>query len=264
MIYLNQTLIKQLTVAKPDAPTHCPLQVKECMLKDSQLSTKTSDAMNKGIIFESLALDIPAAHGATIPFLKDGKNIPVDYKRIQEQALRFKNEVCKEYAIEVKEKQLYIEAKWNEEVTLFGTLDFTGTIRDNEGVVGDAIVDLKMTGSIYSQYGDFSWAFPFNMDHTQAYMYNWLYKEKYGIDLPFYYLVFDYAPEMNLKVIRKRIEPINKAEFTESVRKAVEIITFYNENGWNANPSYEKCKNCPLKENGTCKQFIQYKPIEEV
>lgn len=259
---LNQTLIKMLKKGG-----ECPRYINDVMLNPISIIagvnvvSEPSDAMNKGHVFESIILGIG---NPEVPKLKSG-GTPADYTRIQEQAFRFLSELIPEYELDIedKNKQLYLETQYSEDVILHGTIDFLSPIKDDVlGKVPMAIQDLKMTGSIFKQFGDYSWAFPYNIDHTQAHMYKRLVKDNLKWDMPFYYWVFDWSPDKNFKIFRKETNEMDKRELDESIRISVERLNHYDKNGWVEFPSPDNCKGCPLKN--ACKSYTQKQLIEVI
>lgn len=258
-IRLNQTVIKILNNFDFSDANMCPAQVKATMFSDSEFDSLPTASMMKGLYFENLALDL--GRDIEVPILKNGKK-PVDYERIEAQAEKFKH-IKDDHEIMIYSRQELIEVDYTEEIKLFGTLDFVSSFRENDEIFHEkAIVDLKLTSNVYSTFGDYSWAFPANMDHTQAFMYNELYKIKYGEDLPFFYMVFDYSPSMNYKIFRKQIGSIERAQLTESIRMAIARIQYFDENGWIEIPRHDRCGNCPLKD--TCNKFTNKRNVEVI
>lgn len=251
---VNQTLIKKLK------KEYCPRYVKDVML-DGFYPSVPSEAMIKGIVFEQSALDLPVVH--SMPKLKNGA-MSTDEVRIDAQAKLFKSEVIPEYNIQIEETQLYVEHEYSPGVILHGKLDFTATMIDEElsSMPIPIVADLKLTGNIYSQFGDFSWAWPHNMDHTQAFLYTQLMKWKFDQSRVFYYFVFDYKPVPEYKIIRKRVEGLDIAELNESIRSTVAKLDYHKNNGWAEAPSHENCKLCPVAD--FCSSYKPKKPIEVV
>ena len=258
-IRLNQTVIKLLNNFDMSNPDLCPAQIKETCFSDSKYTSLPTAAMMKGLVFENAALDLNRE--IDFPKLKNG-NISADYERIFKQADNFK-EIAKDHEIVIAESQKYIEIDYSDEVVLFGTLDFVGSFKENETTFHpEAIVDLKLTGNLFSTFGDYSWAFPYNINHLQAFVYNELYLRKYGKELPFFYMVFDYTPSMNHKIFKKRVDALDKATMHESIRSAVEKIKYFDENGWIEIPRHDRCLLCPINE--TCKSYTNKRTIEEI
>lgn len=242
---------------------YCPTQLKAIYIDKTSKSVPTN-AMLRGSYFEHLCLDAGHAHDdvpvTDLPRLKSGAK-SVDQQRIEAQAEAFKKLVA-ERPIKVHEKQVQITIPYDENYELNGTIDFIGSM---DGEITLSIFDLKLTSSIYHEHNydggaPWSWEFPHNMDFTQAYMYNYLVNEQLHIDAPFYYMVFDYKPNSEYKIILKKVERMHKAELMESIRKTIEKIDLHKATQWGYNPGYKNCNNCPLKES--CTERILQKPIQ--
>lgn len=228
------------------------------------IKSEPSLAMLKGSYFEGLCLG-SSGKGEIIsdlPRLKSGEK-SVDQQRIEKQAEVFK-QMCIDRPIVVMQKQLQLTVEYNKDYDLTGIIDFDGTIDGEETI---SMFDLKLTGSIYhehreGQFGPWSWEFPYNMDFTQAFMYNYLYSEMHQVNAPFYYLVFDYKPESEYKIIRKKIEKMHILELMETIRKGIEKIEFHQASEWEYNPIYKNCIQCPLKN--TCPVKNLQKPVSVI
>lgn len=258
-IRITQSFIKALL----DDP--CPTQIKAVWI-DKTAKIKPGEAMLKGSYFEHLCLGAGHAHDeitvTDLTRLKNGEK-SVAQQRIDAQAEVFKK-ICTERPIVIKDKQIEIVLPYDDNYEIGGTIDFDGYIDGSEDI---ALFDIKLTSSLYREhtYGPFgSWSreFPHNMDFTQSFMYTYLYTEKYGMAPKFYYLVFDYKPESEYKIILKKIERMHIMELMESIRKTIERIEFYKSTGWEYNANYKNCMNCPLKNE--CPERVLQKPITEI
>lgn len=254
----------------------CPAQIKAAIISRDKTQDKPTESQQKGLTFEKLCLKTQAPDYMTTqailgstPKLKNGE-LSADYKRICEQAERFIKEMIPEYELDLTSSEggtragsfIDMEADFNDEITLFGQTDFVSSMLDDVlGKIPIAIHDLKLTGSIFKQWGTFSWASPHNMDHTQAYQYIWLVKKLTGYTVPFYYWVFDYSPDKNFKLLRKETTALGWAEYEESVRVSAERYKLFAADGWKAeNPSSDNCGYCPLKL--TCPSANKRQTIE--
>lgn len=250
---ISQTLIKEFK------KEYCPAQVKAVYI-DRSIAMEATIPMQRGVYFETQCIG-GGAHGQSLndlPRLRNG-NKNAAHQRIDEQIAAFP-EILTKHGIVIKDAQVKIQKSLDDLIVLEGTLDFTGSIMDdNLGQIDDAVFDIKLTGSIYKEFGDWSWHFPHNMDHTQAFMYSMLYSDPIK---PFYYIVFDYAPEPSYKIIRKIVEPLDLLELDESIRHTLDKILYHEKNGWDVSPSFENCKRCPLKAN--CNVYTDAKTIEVV
>ena len=190
--------------------------------------------------------------------------------RIEEQAERFKL-LCAQYQIVITEynTQVPILKKWekNEEIMLSGELDIFPTPVLGKHGLQMAIIDLKLTGKINNDFGDYCWGSPEHMDHIQAQMYHYLIR---NIDFSlneelkclvtqsvmniisnnsvlFLYWVFSYGSGiLRDKFVRYDMDHLKLAEMHESINKTVAAIEKHEKEGWPADPEYERCAGCPL------------------
>jgi len=258
---LSQSQIKAL-----ENPSLCPAKYNACF--NNGMETESTIYMLRGQYFEYHCLGNKTTKGQLVDDLprrkKDGMKM-VDQERIDEQIGYFKNEFLKNYKIEIKTCALNLEIPYttNEEkrVTLRGVTDMTGTI-DGKPI----IADLKLTSNIYNQYGDFCWGSPWNMDHLQPSMYLFIAQNSASVhdlnisDLGFYYFVFDYkagGPEH--LIIEVKQTPDRVLELKERIRVAVNKDQELYRMGYPTAPTFNECKNCPLKN--TCKDSTKIKPI---
>jgi PD-(D/E)XK nuclease superfamily len=255
-IKISQSLIKAFT---EDA---CPAMLKAVYI-DKTIKITPGPYMVMGSYFEHLCLGAGHAHDdinvIDLPRLKSGEK-SVNQQRIEAQALLFK-QICEDRPIKIERMQFTLTLELDKTYHLEGTVDFEGYIDGNAEI---ALFDLKLTSSIYREHtygglGPWSWKHPYNMDWTQAFMYSMLYKELHGVEVRFYYLVFDYKPDAEYLIIRKKVERMHIMELNENIRKTIERIEFYNSSEWNYNASYKNCIQCPLKEE--CPAKTLQKPI---
>lgn len=261
-ITLSQTIIKKL---KDDY--NCPQRIKATYM-DRTAKDEPSDAMIKGMYFEYKAIGNPNFDGEVIDDLAriQGGKKSTEHLRIDQQVERFKKEVMPLYDIQIQGHGEDFIAELNGHVKLKIKIDFYGTIVLEDGVY-PLIGDLKLTANLHSQWGDFSWGNPFNMDHTQAMVYTYVFKkvmlesgEKFTKDPIFIYFVFDYKPIPEYKLIHVNPSPIRMSEMEESIRSVWEKIRVYERTGWPYNPSFVQCSKCPL--NKTCPAVIKKQPIQ--
>lgn len=239
-------------------------------IKKSVRSEPTK-AMLMGLFFEQLILGVKDKV-ISIPKLKNG-NESTDEKRVREQASKIIRDVFPQYGIDLKNpssksfQRFEIEFK-EDDLVLVGEFDLISEINDPELGKIDAIIDLKLTKNInYENYQEngtkmWSWRYPHNRDHTQAYLYSYVYALLFGKQAKFYYLVSDYKTSPEHLFIRKKVGEMEYVELQNSIKETVSKIDDYNKNGWPYKPSWENCKNCPLKN--VCSQAIRKPPIQEV
>jgi len=257
MISISQSMIKAFRVSG-----YCPMKLKKALI-DKTHPIPGTPTMDKGVFFETLCLG-SGVHGKTLntlPLLKNG-NKSAAHQRIEAQAAKFP-EILKSHKMVIDQKDLYLEYELPSGIWINGTIDFTSSIWDDvEGPIPKALVDLKLTGNINSNFGDFCWGTPFKMDHTQAAMYSVLYKLKFGIDIPFYYLIFDYKPVPEYKIIKKVVGILEREALKTSITSTVDKIKFHDSTGWFTHPSHDNCKNCPLAAQ--CSDFTQATKIQTI
>lgn len=249
-IILTQTILKKL---KDDR--YCPQRIKRVYI-DRTLKEVPTEAMTKGMFFEYITLGNPNKDGNVINDLprKRGGEKTIDQIRIEQQAKRFKDEVLPLYDIQIvgKGETFSIE---HEGVTLTITVDLYGAIRYNE-LLYPLIGDLKLTKDMNESFGDFSWGFPQNMDHTQAILYTWVFtkameesKENFDRDPLFIYFVFDYKPVPEYKLVHVAPERLRYAELKQLISDVTAKIIYYEQTSWPYKPNYVECAKCPfLKE----------------
>ena len=188
--------------------------------------------------------------------------------RIEEQAERFKIlQAQRQIMITEYNTQVPIMKQWSEDVFLRGELDiFPTPILGRDGLQ-IAVIDLKLTGDIDNDYGDFCWGDPTRMDHIQAQMYHYLVRDidfslNQGLEeivtqpvtnmiadnnILFLYWVFSYGSgDLRDKFVRYDWDSNKEAELKESIRKTIALIEEYESEGWPAKPEYERCSKCPL------------------
>jgi hypothetical protein len=258
----NKLNISTTTIKAFKGDDYCAAQLYATLIAKTHKSIP-SLAMLKGSYFETLCLG-EGAKGekvTDIPRLKSGE-MSVDQQRIIKQSEAF-HDMVKERPIVIEQKQIEIIIPYNDKYNLKGYLDFIGMVEPNEL----AIADLKLTGSInrehnYDGFGPWSWRFPQNYDFTQAYFYEYLVEEQFDKKLPFYYLVYDYKPESESLIIRKKIERMHRLELMQSIVSTIDKIEYHTATGWKERPSYRNCQNCPLKE--TCPVKDLKKPINTI
>ena len=188
--------------------------------------------------------------------------------RIEEQAERFKIlRAQRQIMITEYNTQVRILKKWDDNIMLSGELDIFPVSILGKDKYQLAIIDLKLTGDINNDYGDFSWGEPDRMDHTQAQMYHYLIRDidftlNEGLkdivtqpvlnmiadnNILFLYWVFSYGSgDLKDKFVRYDWDSNKEAELKESINKTVACIEENEAEGWPAKPEYERCEKCPL------------------
>jgi hypothetical protein len=290
---LNQSLISRFLYKGEEREAICPLNIFSVDIEGTH-KYKT-ESMQKGSYFETLCIgkgaggriteDLPRKrlpkdreaenekrkeHG--IPEIKGDKTI--DQIRIEEQAARFKVLAAK-YQITILPEncQVRLIIPWHKNPEVYLTMEydiFPTAIITQEGPKL-AIIDIKLTANIHSDWGEYAWGSPDQMDLIQSYMYHYgarrvvdhvdmnpqitglLTKPAVNLirnnQLDFYYWVFNYKKkELEDKLIKITWDAIKEAELHESIRKTISLIEYYEQLRWPASPDYNRCRNCPVME----------------
>ena len=290
---LNQSLISRFLYKGEEREDICPLKVFSVDIEKTH--RYKTESMQKGSYFETLCIgkgaggriteDLPRKrvvrdrevenekrkeHG--LPIVKGDKTI--DQIRIEAQAVRFKALAAK-YQITILPEncQVQVLIPWhkNPDIHLSMEYDIFPTTIIAEGGLRLAIIDVKLTANIHSDFGEYAWGNPEQMDLIQSYMYH--YGARRVIDhvdmnphikdlltkpavnlikanqLDFFYWVFNYKKaELEDKLVKIAWDPKKEAELHESIRKTVSLIEYYELLQWPAYPDYNRCRTCPVFE----------------
>ena len=263
ILYISTTMIKTF-FTKGLLKEYCPQYVYHKRIINSFESDSPTPVQLNGLYFETKCFGKSAGNRKfdELPRINKGIKKSVDNLRIDEQILMFKQlTIDRNFVVdkEMRNVQLFIKGKYPntiyQDVTVILTaeLDYLGPFKDNGVFYPTAVVDLKLTKDVDSEWGDFCWGKPEFMDHTQATFISYMTK------FPFFYWIFDYKPSgRSNRVIQinhdvNHIDPVvaNKAKFRlnqlhEDIRKTVvEIVTNF-KTGWERRPVIENCKKCNL------------------
>lgn len=275
-VIVTQSLIKRMF--QHGVPVeYCPKSVYEHTLNNS--IDFVSESMDKGNYFETLCLG-GGFEGKQVTDLKRKVNgeKTLDQTRIDTQHLRFE-QLKKKYNLHIIpgfNTQRTIYKKFPEpfdghEIILRMDTDVFPTLMDTNSRKGlMSTIDLKLTKDIKTGWGMFNWSDAGSMDHIQAYMYHegmididpelnpelveaiqemGLSMETYeALEKHFFYWVFDYSPQQNVKIIEVKYDTLKQKELYESIRAtASEVIFNTNSERWNdTKPSKENCGYCAL------------------
>ncbi len=266
-IVITQSLIKKIIVHGNEINV-CPSLLYKTRISKQYRESETFP-MTKGKFFEYLSLGSGADEDdmvTDLPRIRGDKK-SADQVRIEAQATVFLNAVEK-YGANINETQVFYRKEWEHDnniwsdeyrIIIAGTIDFKSPILANaingngeRSVISykEAIHDLKLTADVTTTFGPFAWGSPWNMDHIQACIYNYI------TSLPFFYWVFDYKTKPEFKLIYKEIDSISKMEMHEAIRKTIETMIEFESNDWAPVPYYSLCKNCIVTEQETCDMRI--------
>lgn len=254
--FLSQTILK-------DFETMCP---KSFHIKyfgtDQQRSlfNHDSDAMKRGVLFETLA--IGQGMGGKTAQPGDVPQTSVIYKRIADQAKEFR-EWEQFHFPSVIGTQMFIqsEIKWDRgSFYAQGNLDRIS--RDNSGVL--TIIDLKMTGKADNDYGKFQYGNPRKVDWTQLIHYRMLAKAYFKEDnIRQMYYVADYSKTTRIKPLEVIIPAWVEYEHLERCQRAYDAITMnLTIDNWDPTPSYDLCANCRINTDRHAIELAGVQPCD--
>ena len=220
---------------------------------DKTLIVPPSDSMAEGIYFEYLATGSKPRTGIPEPDRTLKGELTAPYKRAVEAASFFK-ELVSHYNIQILEKSYLLQ---NDNMT--GLLDLLVELDGNP-----AIIDLKYSGLMEDKWSDLGWnidALPTKENiMIQGVHYKLLARDVLGMDLPFYFWVFNSKDPSDMKIIKQEIDEDQYEQHYKDVLKTQDLIKKELETGFKAIPNYKNCKNCLLKESCPDRQLFP-KPI---
>lgn len=238
------------------------LNGKECGLLfkgkyiDKNVESVPSASMKEGIYFEYLCTGGLPRNGEIPEPEKTAKGLlTTPYQRCLEASELFKK-VFEHYNIVIKEVGYVATAR-----------DMTGIIdimAEWDGV--PCIIDLKYSGLIDDKWNELGWdteSLPMKDSlMIQGVHYKILIKESLGLDVPFYYFIFNSKDPSDMKIIKQTTDPDRYTLHKEQVQKMKRSIEKEIENGFRAIPNYRKCKDCPLSEN--CTEKAEFPKVQEI
>lgn len=285
-LYINQSLIKAFFY-KGERRDYCPQYVKKQCI-DKEVGRETL-SMLCGNYFETQCIgssiggkktdDLPRKK-ITAKQILAGQTIgdkTIDQVRIDQQVMMF-NKKKAEYQISIEKdvntqigiKKIYSP---NDNIIMQGELDiFPASIALPARGLRLCTIDLKLTGK-FSDYGEYCWATPANIDPIQGYMYSELTREidvdfnmqenpdsrLFDVYTPtvqrilkendplFFFWIFNYKEDIKNKFIEVDYNLMAKKELYEAIRKTVEEINKNENKGWNdTRPSMNNCSQCAI------------------
>lgn len=239
----SQSKIKQL-----NGPNLCPRKFKLSTMEEKYPSLP-SESMIKGQLFEWLALESPNREGQ-IPKLKKKNNgqPTADEVRIVQQAQLAKKLIPMLGMTPVSNRvAAMIDLDDPGPISISVLLDLLVWYQPKGAAQARPyIVDTKLTANINSTFGDFCWGTPWNMDHTQAYIYMNVMSQLLGQPVGFIYLVFDYKTNPDYTVIEMADSAVNQSQVREALRRAYDTLMRMDAAGYPPVPSYEACRTCTI------------------
>ncbi len=256
---ISQSLMKYYTDylnAKRDGKGLCGLYFKAQYIDIIEFGKEPSDAMKEGIYFEYLCTGaLPRTGEVPLPEKNKTGALATAYVRIERAAELFKK-IISHYKIKIL-KVGYVVS----------TEDKTGIIDIWAEWDGKkCIIDLKYSGLIDDKWNELGWnedALP-EKDSLmiQGVHYKLLVKEALGLDVPFYYFIFNSKDPTDMKIIHEVVDEdkfVYHGQAVENVRQSLAIEI---QRGFKAFPDYRICKDCPLFD--TCTERAEFPQITNV
>lgn len=241
-LYLSQSMLKEFE-------TMCPFAFKHRWFGNDQekrIFDRYSDAMKRGVLFETLAIGMGLA-GKTA---KKG-DVPeksVYYERIVRQAKMYKEwERANGFEPVGTQLQVQVKIEW-EGGTYFAQGNIDRLVRDRDGIL--TVIDLKLTGDKDNDYGQFQFGRPDKVDYTQLHHYRDLVKHRYEeeeVRQMFY--VADCSPKEGTKPLELITSPHHEYEHRQRCQTAYnEIVSSMITGEWLPRPTKNECQTCPLND----------------
>ena len=212
---------------------------------DKILVTEPSASMAEGIYFEYLATgSLPRSGVVPMPERTQKGELTAGYKRVAESAAFFKK-LIEHYGIKILNVGYVLQTD-----TMTGTLDL---IAEWDGE--PCIIDLKWSGLLEDKWSELGW----NTDSLptkenlmiQGVHYKILALEAMGLDMPFYFWVFNSKDSTDMKIIRQEVDEDQYEQHKLDVLKMQELIDAEIKKGFKALPNYKNCKDCQLRDTCT-------------
>lgn len=240
-LVITQSMLKSFFV-RGDVIDHCPLHNKLLYI-DKELEIVPNEYMLYGMFFESKAIGFTSRGNkyVSLPKTSTFKTTSIE-DRLNNQVNRFRYLVMKydmvisEANTQVKHRLLYKDHDFEDiDIYLEGTADILSPFRYGDKYEVSCI-DLKITRDITSKQSSYSWGNYPEIDNIQAVMYSLLFS------MPFYYMVFDYSPQLNYGIFPYIPTKLDYVQLQETIRKYVMLYLEHENNQWPA----VKCKKCDL------------------
>jgi hypothetical protein len=250
MIKISQSLMKTYTDylnAKRDGKGLCGLYFKAQYI-DKVVESKPSAAMKEGIYFEYLCTGALPRNGE-IPqaeYTKGG--LTTAYQRAKDASEFFKS-IITYYGIKIL-KTGYVVSTGIIDIWAHG-----GRMHS-----GECIIDLKYSGLIDDKWNELGWdTESLTMKDSlmiQGVHYKMLIKKALGLDVPFFYFIFNSKDPTDMKIIREEVDEDKFFFHEQAVNNVKNMLMQDIERGFKAFPDYRQCKDCPVF--ATCPERIEF------
>lgn len=240
----------------PKSYKSCGIYVKAKYIDKIDLKEEPSDAMKEGIYFEYLATgSLPRSGEVPEPEKTMKGQLTTAYQRVVASAELFK-EIVKHYSIKINKTGMVVSTD-----NMTGILDIWA-----EWDGKPCIIDLKYSGLIDDKWNELGWeteSLPMKDSlMIQGVHYKILIQDSLGLDVPFYYFIFNSKDSTDMKIIEEIVDPDKFIFHRQVVDKTRSSIENEIQNGFKAFPDYRYCKDCPLFES--CDKRHDYPRITKI
>lgn len=229
--------------------------------KNPDAQTPPSNAMKLGIYFEyratgALPKDKKIPEAEVVYKGQAREKLSEAYLRAEESAKKFK-QILSHYKIKIKKIGHYLS-----DGNIDGVVDIWA-----EWDGQDVFIDLKYSGLIDDKWNEMGWeleSLPLKDSiMIQGVHYKILAKNVLGIDdIPFYYFVFDMGDPNNIRIIKQNVDETRLLSHEAVIRNVKYKLSDNIQNGFKANPTMQRCHECPLKSS--CEYAVNYPLIDEI
>lgn len=232
----------------------CALQYKARWFPENDqerelMSLDNVQAIRWGQYFEQLVLG-SGVDGKTIT-LRDDEIRSVHYKRIREQAETARKYIFRDLGLKFIASQLRLESSIEVDGVTFRIEGHIDGLSGDDNGVPKLVLDTKYTGDSKNEFGPYAWGNPENMDMIQMVTYEYLVRANYeGVtDLENMYYVADSKADTNVLVVTPVFSEVYISACFQRYKEAFlgtsQMLHF---NKFPANPEFNRCKACPLKD----------------
>lgn len=243
--------------------------------------------MIEGQYFETMAIGSGRDGAAVTDLRRNARNGEkrIVQKRIDQQVLNFKS-IAKRKGIKYFNDINYSNIQWpicirwehdpSVIIEIHPDIVLTPYLIEedvNNPISVLATIDLKLTTNLDNDFGKYQWADMESKDKLQAHLYSYVIRNfdkewnktlnpQYPWDdlfndrimklltpetYLFVYMIFESDRLMRHKIHGEIYKKSDELQMHETIRKAIDIYNRMAREGFPANPSFDLCKNCPIK-----------------
>lgn len=255
-LYISQSFIKEIfDYLNGEA---CGLQIQAKYIDGKFDLFKPSQAMKLGIWFEyNCTGALPKSGNIPEPDYTIKGELTSPYKRLLPHIENFKKSLLY-YGIEILKTGHTIHFE-----TLNGVIDILCKAKKN--IVGhdnqiavkkgqEFIIDLKLSGFLDNKWADYGWNLDMLQYKTKIILqpihYLYIYKQKYGEDIPFLFFLFSSQDSNDYRLINMILDDSVIEQYEKDLyEKYIPTIKKCIQDGLRPIQTTKRCAECPLKQN---------------